>query len=286
MDENLENDDGLLVPTSPKVPLKNIDKSLYLCSESGKFCPFCNKHYKKMVPHFKTQHPDSEVYCSRISPQMVDDIEQEKRSMTKFLKGSVQNLRAICLFCEEQKDFSPYYWIDHIRSHTGEYGNRCIVCSKLCSFYTHCGMTTMRAEPFDLTVKDFEAFRCLECNYVQINEENMDKHLEQEHGFTDTDDRYQQFILIPALRSLPLRSNPNDILLATTTGMFNSGESNLQFMHSNGKYPNQNNSVIFANSFLSSSSSTSSSSSINEWNLCVGKPSHSTSDYHTKWHNK
>lgn len=242
VEENLENDDGLLIPAPNKVGLKNTDKSLYFCSENGQFCPFCKKHYKRTVSHIIMHHPDKEVFVSRISPKMLDDITNEKRSFTKFLKGTTPYLRTVCIFCEEQKDYSSHYWIDHIRSHTGEYGNTCLLCLKLCCFYTHCGMPTTRAHPFDLIVRDLEAFLCLDCNYVQISEENMEKHLRNEHGFTDIDDRYKEFILIPAFRDLQLQSNPNDEL---STGIY---YSTIQFRNIctfSNKYLSLHNNIEF-----------------------------------------
>lgn len=212
MKENVENDSELLVPAPTRMPLKNTDKSMYLCGENGQFCPFCQKHYKRLVNHFKRDHPNSEVFCSRISPKMIEDTTNGKNVFTKFFKGTAQYLRAICIFCEEQKEFTPYYWIDHIRSHTGEYGNRCMVCSELCCFYTHCGMSTTRIHPFNLSKRAFEGFRCLDCNYVQIDEENMKNHLYNEHGFTDIENTYEEFEFIPALDNLQLQ--PDDVLFS------------------------------------------------------------------------
>lgn len=88
-------------------------------------------------------------------------------------------------------------------------------------------MTTVRADPFDLTLRDFEAYRCLDCNYVQTNLENMQKHLCVEHEFTNIDDindRFESFTLLPAVRGLRLQSNlidPNDILVTGTINGIN-----------------------------------------------------------------
>lgn len=102
---------------------KNTDKSLYLNSEKAKVCPFCKRTYKKMVSHMKTNHDEYEVFVSRISQEMADKVIHGTVRAIKHIKGkSLQYIKSLCLFCEEEKDFMPNYWNTHIRSHTGEYG--------------------------------------------------------------------------------------------------------------------------------------------------------------------
>lgn len=159
-----------------------------------------------MVSHFKLQHNEYEVFVSRISPKMVEYAAQDndQRKFAKHIKHHSEHVQAVCLFCENEKIFSAHYWTDHMRSHTGEYGNRCVMCQKLCSFSTHCNVATLKEDNFDLRDQDLNAYRCNECNYVQIYENNMRTHLENQHGLYDADGQYyQMFTLLPAFCSLP-----------------------------------------------------------------------------------
>lgn len=102
---------------------KNTDKSLYLNSDKAKDCPICCRPYKRMVSHLKSNHNDHEVYVSRVSPKMAEKINHGKIRAVKYVKGKSQlNVKALCVFCEVEKDFMPNYFKTHYRSHTGEYG--------------------------------------------------------------------------------------------------------------------------------------------------------------------
>lgn len=226
-DQAVDDDTKLLVPVSVPVPVhaprpstsgvrskRNTDKTLYLCSEKAKYCPLCRKRYaKRMVNHMKTQHPNSEVFVSRISPRMVDFIAPENENERKFIKyvKHAELLHAMCIFCEDEKSFSPHYWIDHVRSHTGEYGNACELCGKICSFSSHCNVPTTKIDNFNLRDEHMIAYRCNECNYVQTIPENIRTHLANQHDLYDEDERnFQVFTLLPAFRSLPKQNNPHE----------------------------------------------------------------------------
>lgn len=229
-DEAVDDDTELLVPVSVPVPVhtprpstsgvhskRNTDKTLYLCSKKAKYCPLCRKRYARMVNHMKTQHPDSEVYVSRISPRMVDFIAPENENERKFIKYVKHSyahdmlLQTMCIFCEDEKSFSSHYWIDHVRSHTGEYGNECGICGKICSFSSHCNFPTTKIDSFNLRDEHMMAYRCNECNYVQTIPENIRTHLANQHDLYDEDERnFQVFTLLPAFRSLPKQNSPHE----------------------------------------------------------------------------
>lgn len=179
----------------------------------AKFCPFCEKYYKLIVWHFKKCHSDQEVFVSRISDKTANFVTQNKPKFIKYKKGYIFYLRATCIFCEEEKDFPSDYWIEHIRGHTGEYGNKCYLCQTLCSSHTHCGMATERTDHFNLMHHDLSGYRCTDCNYVQLKEDNIRSHLSTQHNFVDIDENYVEFTILESLDSLPQQHNPLDVLI-------------------------------------------------------------------------
>lgn len=205
------NDDRLLVELPSN---RNTDKTLYLCSQQAKTCPLCKRFYRFMVPHFKAQHPNDEVYVSRISPKMVEYIAPQnahERTFARYSKNHSAHLTCMCIFCEEMKSFSSHYYVDHMRSHTGEYNNLCIVCNHMCSSSNHCGLSTEKFDHFNLRHEDMRAYRCKLCNFVQINMENMDAHLEKHHGlFEAVDANTEIIVLLPALNTVIKQINPDE----------------------------------------------------------------------------
>lgn len=179
-------------------------------------CPICGVGYKRMVNHFKKCHADMEVFVSRISPDMAERMKSgnlfsARRYTRDDLKIPQMHLKTMCLFCEQPKDFFIQYWVDHTRTHTGEYTNECILCQKVSLTYSCCGRPTLKQNKSNVYRDGLMAFICMDCNYVQIERQNMFTHLETQHHFTSFENRYQTIYLVP-----PNKPNPSDIL---TQGM-------------------------------------------------------------------
>lgn len=197
--------------------IKNTDKLLYLNSEKAKQCPHCGKRYnKRMVFHYKSAHQNCEVFVSRISPECAIKVREQRIEGIRIYKSSSQYLKAFCVFCERDHEFMLPYWTDHMRSHTGEYANQCILCYKYACFYRHCDIPTKRilGLEFNLYDNDMVAFICKECNFVQIDEGNMLNHLGQQHKLADSANwkhYYQKIVLLPSFKSVRLQANPNDV---------------------------------------------------------------------------
>lgn len=155
----------------------------------------------------KTHHEEYEVYASRVSPEMAA-MTKAKGGITgiKHLKNSGQQLKAMCLFCEEERDFMPQYWIDHLRSHTGEYHRRCHLCLRPACFHMHCSFPTELIDiRLNLYVNNLYAYLCRKCNYLQIDKKNIERHLQEQHEISDQSEQkkyYRKFMLLPALNNL------------------------------------------------------------------------------------
>lgn len=188
----------------------------------GSECRLCHKRCKRMVHHFKTMHKNYEVFISRVSQNMADNLRQISSlsplaTLNYAKKSRRQILKMICPFCEKEKEFTPPYWINHIRIETGEYANECVECGKMTSSSTHCDRTTLK-NTYDLRNGGFSAFICTICNYVQIDQDRLISHLKMQHELPFFDNNYQMITIIPPLKNLQPQSNAKNIVIQC--GMF------------------------------------------------------------------
>lgn len=177
---------------------QNTNSELYLKNENSQWCIICDLRRKRTVNHYKTSHGDREVFVARLSPEMTDTVKMEGIPVDRIIKRYTKYLEATCPFCEVKKSFSTQYWILHMRSHTGEYMNKCQRCDKFVCFNSHCGQSTSKTDNFDLRLNDLNAFLCSKCNFIQIDKENVRKHLQNEHGETDVDEHIKEVTLLPS----------------------------------------------------------------------------------------
>lgn len=180
---------------------------LYLTNpERANVCVFCYDSCTRIVNHYKRKHNTEEVYVSRISPKMAKRLRED--NFKRFdanceKKGSIWTLHAKCFFCEYSRTFNFSYWLDHIRSHTGEYARQC--CNESCganvSSQEHCGFATeLIRGRHNLASTDLMCFVCKRCNFVQMEQKNMHRHLIKQHGFQKNElkSMYDEKMLLPS----------------------------------------------------------------------------------------
>lgn len=187
--------------------LNNTDKSRYFNSESATICHLCHKKYtRRIVSHYKKDHPESEVFASRLSQKMVEEILSEKIiAVYEDQKGFPEPLVAgRCYFCDSVKRFQSHYWQQHYTTHTGEYMYECCICDKMVSSTKHCDSASKRIKPINnLRKDDLCGYLCFECNYVQLHEENMKRHQQHEHKYMEKlSERYKKVILLPSRQKM------------------------------------------------------------------------------------
>lgn len=181
----------------------NTDKSRYFNSKSAKICHLCDKTYTKLiVSHYKKEHPESEVFVSRLSQKMVDEILSEKIvSIYEDQKGFPEPVvGGRCYFCDSVKRFQMHYWQQHYTTHTGEYMYECCICNRMVSSKKHCDFAAKRIIPsINLRHYDLCGYLCLDCNFVQLDEDNMKNHQQNEHKHSEKlNERYRKIILLPS----------------------------------------------------------------------------------------
>lgn len=164
-------------------------------------------------------HPDCEVFVSRVSPKMVDIIKNAPINAVKYQKQSNHYVRTTCIFCEQEKQFSPYHWITHIRSHTGEYANQCIDCNKITSATMHCNLPTEKKNKLSMFRSDVLAYRCELCNFIQLDKDRLEKHLASQHLINDLEikQNYSEFVILPwiqRIQRIQTEENPNNALIS------------------------------------------------------------------------
>lgn len=182
---------------------KNINANLHFSSEMAQFCTICGTAPRKIVSHYNKHHKECEIYVSRLSASMAEKARKRHYSAS-ICDENASKMRALCYFCEEMKEFTPEYFYSHIRSHTGEYAFECTICEKSLCFKAQkcCNLQPNITNTIDSPCTEFAAFICLKCNYIQINEKNVIKHLKNEHEVEVLNEQYLRVALLPSFNSL------------------------------------------------------------------------------------
>lgn len=182
-----------IMPKYVKIP-KNTDKNCFYKNRQSKVCKVCRKNKEKIINHYVKMHKNSEVFISRLSPEMAVKV---KKNAAKV--QCVNNIiTTFCYFCEFDLQKNIKDWLLHFTMHTGEYMYNCIKCSEKVSGSRHCQHPCLESPELALkTQDDLIAYICNDCNYIQLNKENLERHLRHEHDLNGNINAcYQRIVLV------------------------------------------------------------------------------------------
>lgn len=149
-------------------------------------CVLCKQIDTSMVKHYTKNHPQSEVFISRLSPAMVERIKSRNNSSMLYKNGEITGF---CYFCEKPLSMDKTEWKQHLLSHTGECDFSCTVCGlQMPNKMPHGNCSTDNiVSSFDNDSIDgvLKMFICKWCAYIQISRTHMIRHL-GDHSHIDS----------------------------------------------------------------------------------------------------
>ena len=170
-------------------------------------CLLCPSKVNKtnIVSHYVNDHPDREVFISRPSPKMVERLlsTRSPRALVRSDKSKRIEFTHFCYFCEGDLTKTSHIWERHLSTHTGEFMFCCRTCNKYFSrASTHCcpkNILEKTANDFSSTQgKRINCYLCKCCNFLQMNEANLIRHLQNEHEIeADLKSHYVEVVLLP-----------------------------------------------------------------------------------------
>ncbi|XP_031638489.1 zinc finger protein 37-like [Contarinia nasturtii] len=195
---NVERKQSVMKNTNPNIYYTN---NLYQT-----LCVFCDNKAKNMVSHYVKHHPNHEVAIARPSPSMANSIRAQSQRFDSFRS----KISGICFFCEEIKTLTKSSWINHILTHTGESLFHCTSCKAVLKdrsdFHSNCNQRNLITifELNDSPEGALTAFMCKECNYLQINQNQLTEHLRNQHGFSKKESikYFERITLIPNMNPI------------------------------------------------------------------------------------
>lgn len=184
-----ENVDGNVETNIRKVKNDNPGWHCYGTTIDCKICAMVFNSWGHLVKHYLYQHPNYEVFQSRVTPQ-VADLLRNTAAVHKCQKVKTERSRngykQMCYYCNEIKSLERWHWIDHLAEHSGYFKYRCVHCSiNLKKESDHVLLANCKVEKAPRT--QFEganliAYLCDKCNYVRFNRTDIENHMQNEHG--------------------------------------------------------------------------------------------------------
>uniref|UniRef100_A0A1A9ZRJ9 C2H2-type domain-containing protein n=1 Tax=Glossina pallidipes TaxID=7398 RepID=A0A1A9ZRJ9_GLOPL len=178
------------------------------------FCVLCPSKPTDITNHYIRKHK-TESYVSRLTMAKLNDLIQ-RTNFAEFQGVSdchLARFKVTCPFCEDIiiHRFSSLY--DHYSKHTGEYAYMCSQCSYNKPFRAdiqshqqnskRCRKANLRIVyryPPNTTV--IYLYYCSLCNYVQLNETNVFKHLREHHNPRETAEGNVQKCILTAMQQV------------------------------------------------------------------------------------
>lgn len=180
------------------------DKFYFQTADNSLECKFCNYKDKglNIVRHYKDQHCEEEVLPSRLPENCTKSlIHQSLKENFGYLNSQdsipichqFMNVNFTCVFCQVIiHDYFKFY--DHITGHTGEYRYKCKMCEQIYSNeddldkhilehtdYDKTGGISNLLYPNPICGKYILGYLCSFCYYVQLDYNNIVKHMASQH---------------------------------------------------------------------------------------------------------
>lgn len=191
------------------------------------YCKICDVFIpsRSSVNHYVNVHPEREVFCSRVAPGVANvlrnttEVHQCKSASNAFNRSTYKQL---CYFCDESKCFNKDGWIKHLITHTGPSRYQCTICFK--SFATSADQLCVNGTDkckfkrlLQFRGDKLIAFLCDLCNYVRLDENEMETHLLREHD-EEVREKFSEviFLRFPEVRKYFVSAQQDEMARAST----------------------------------------------------------------------
>lgn len=175
-------------------------------------CMICQfETARSLVLHYVNEHRDAEVYVSRLASDVAAQLMNPRNKLKKAIidtRKDEMRFRQLCYFCKKEKIFSHQVWLTHIGTHTGEYQYECKKCTLYQSPYSLNTTNGAANHPCLVKKSDWQRlpmkwlnddqvhlYVCKLCNYAQLGEDNVQRHLRVQHE-ASVNDNYTQVLFL------------------------------------------------------------------------------------------
>ncbi|XP_075159171.1 uncharacterized protein LOC142232305 [Haematobia irritans] len=158
------------------------------------FCALCSSKPSDLTNHYIKKHK-SESYVSRLTWSQLDDLcinTQFAKAVASSTKSGFIRYTVKCPFCDDEitEPFMKLY--NHFSTHTGEYAYQCSNCQLEQPYRVHIESHQLQHKPckssnlqilyrYPPNSMVIYLHYCTICNFVQLNEANILKHLREHH---------------------------------------------------------------------------------------------------------
>ncbi|XP_050305539.1 uncharacterized protein LOC126742791 [Anthonomus grandis grandis] len=152
-------------------------------------CKLCKYSGHMMTGHYLREHPQSEVLCSRFSPEVAttaikDFAEYGQKYESITIPKVSTKYHYTCRMCMYNSFVTPIFFYEHVTTHTGEWRHQCGICEFFAAtsktmashFQTVHPGEERKAVRRTYTLGIIFAYVCGECNFVQLNQKNVEDH--------------------------------------------------------------------------------------------------------------
>ncbi|XP_072934213.1 uncharacterized protein [Epargyreus clarus] len=152
-------------------------------------CRLCEFSGNDIVPHYKMQHPHSEIPLSRLNPVTAKEAIEQCEDMNLQAVSKIRTKNYVCRFCFKEFNnirngsaLETFFW--HVVSvHTGEYKQLCSECINV----TRCPFNLDIPPPPKNLKGQLIGYICGRCNFTQVSLENLKTHVIVRHDDEQTE---------------------------------------------------------------------------------------------------
>ncbi|XP_058977737.1 uncharacterized protein LOC131802170 [Musca domestica] len=177
----------------PLPQILNNDSQMF--EKNTRICVLCNGKSPDLTNHFVGKHK-TESYVARLSWSQLEELLLNTQFATAVgggkLSSALPQYSIKCQFCETQIKGKFHQFYDHYSRHTGEFAYQCGQCKYSRShreFITTHQLNKKRCSNaktqilyrYKADARVIYLYYCNICNFVQLNEANIFKHLREHH---------------------------------------------------------------------------------------------------------
>lgn len=188
-------DNGKKIATAKgkKVKPTKLNNNCKMTEANTRLCVLCSTRPADLTNHYVLRHK-TESYVSRLTQHQIDDLSLNTPFAQELsnTNGRLIRYTVTCAFCKEELCESFMNLYNHYATHTGEYAFRCSGCkldkpfrADIQSHQLHSrkcrGSSVLTMYRYPSSNMVIYLHYCTICNFVQLNEANVLKHLRDHH---------------------------------------------------------------------------------------------------------